>query len=163
MDSPPDCIARCTGLRHTCMQSVARPTHAALASLYYSDRSTRHIGWYSSPLVLGPPWRKYLSITAAALLHHVCHSLLEAGATHCRRQMLATRDPPTHLRALLLSSRMMSSILLAMYRCLTALLLFRRLPLSPFSEFTSGMSSSTHSGRVKRRALLETLRHTVSK
>ena len=143
LDSPPDCIARCTGLRHTCMQSVARPTHAALApaggrGVQHSPACTIVIDALATligtpaPSLQVLPWRKYLSITAAAPLHHVCHSLLEAGATHCRRQMLATRDPPTHLRALLLSSRTMSSILLAMHRCLTAFLFFRR-PLSPLS------------------------------
>ena len=81
------------------------------------------------------------------------HALLEAAPAareHVRKaQSLATRDLPTHLRVLLLSSRIMSSSLpsssTSAMHCFLVLLTrrFPLLPHSPSPEFTSGMNSTS--------------------
>ena len=130
-----------------------------------TQRCTRRFDWYFCPFSSYLTLRKYLSITHNCSTHApICHALLEA-----KRDALpeaAARDtrptyPPSRFPLLLSYYVLQPPCDASMSYCSVAFVQAR--PSLPSSEFTSGMSSSTHSGRVNRRALLETLRHTVSK
>ena len=142
--------------RHT-LQTLCHAITVVQTPMYHSNRCTNdctpHIDGYSSPFAcMSLGGSTYQALTAGGKRD----ALPEADARDSRPTYPPSRSPS------LLSYDVLDPPCDAPMSC-CFFFVFRRSPLAPFSEFTSGMSSSTHSGRVKRRALLETQRHTVSK